>query len=66
VEVAPVLMPPAQVGTLARGAAVSSHVVRVYGGTSGRKVAGQVGIEPAVITQTMKIDENGAGRTASW
>jgi hypothetical protein len=60
-QIVPVLLPAAQVGTLAGRATVATHIVGIDGRTASREVARKIGIEATVIAQAMEVDEHGAG-----
>ncbi len=59
-QIAPVFFPPTEVGPLSRRPAVSPHVVGIQGDAPGGKVAGNVQVEAAMVSQTVEVDQYGS------
>ena len=58
----PILIPAVQVGPLSGRAAVTAHIVGVKSESHPRYPVPEIGIEPAMIAQPVKVDQNRPAR----
>jgi hypothetical protein len=65
-EIAPVFVPAPEVGPPPRRSPVPPHVEGIDGYTSAGKMAREGGIEPAVITETVEVDQDGPRVVVRW